>query len=83
MRGVFLLFFHVELREWGLDSWKLAEPTFMWRRSLLGTCHLESSEIEDREHEQARERKAASDGVRVYIGDGATRNFARSAFGVP
>ena len=54
MRGVFLLFFHVELGEWGLESWKLAELTFMWRKSLLGTCRLESSEIEDPDHEQTR-----------------------------
>ena len=54
MRGAFLLFFHVELGEWGLGSWKLAGLTFLWRRSFSRTCHLESSEIDDRDREQAR-----------------------------
>jgi hypothetical protein len=40
----------------GLESWKLAGLTFMWRLEgvFLGTCHLESSEIDDRDYEQAR-----------------------------
>jgi len=54
VRGAFLLFFHVQLGEWGLESWKLAGLTFLWRRSFSRTCHLESSEIDDRDHEQAR-----------------------------
>jgi hypothetical protein len=33
---------------------EVSGATFLWRRNFLGTCHLESSEMDDRDHEQAR-----------------------------
>jgi hypothetical protein len=42
----------VELGSGGLRSWKLAGLTFYGGGVSLDTCHLESSEIDDRDHEQ-------------------------------
>ena len=38
----------------GVGELEVSGANFMWRRRLLGSCDLESSEIDDRDHEQAR-----------------------------
>ena len=50
----FLIVFSCGVGGVGLESWKLAGANFLWRRGFSGTCHRESSEIDDRDHEEPR-----------------------------